>query len=183
MILLIGPSASGKTEVSHSLRRLHGIVKAVTHTTRPPRVGEVDGVDYHFVGEALFLTLKDQGAFVETTEYNGHLYGCSKREIDDSKCVIVDPNGLRAFQALKNPSIVTFFLDASEATRRLRMMARGDSPATIAQRLSLDREDFDPANVGPTDFKIDTNSRTLDDIAEDIYGKYLATLKARGVTR
>ena len=49
MILLAGPSASGKTEIAKILMKDFGIRKVVTHTTRPPRIGEKDGVDYHFV--------------------------------------------------------------------------------------------------------------------------------------
>ena len=51
MILLIGPSASGKTEISKLLGLRYGISKAITHTTRAPRNGEVYGVDYYFVQE------------------------------------------------------------------------------------------------------------------------------------
>ena len=94
MILLIGPSASGKTEISKLLGLRYGISKAITHTTRAPRNGEVYGVDYYFVQEEDFLQLMKRGAFVENTVYNGNHYGCSKAEIADDKVVVVDPNGL-----------------------------------------------------------------------------------------
>ncbi|MBQ2494305.1 MAG: guanylate kinase, partial [Bacilli bacterium] len=71
MILLIGASASGKTEIAKALFRLHGIKKAVTHTSRPIRPSETPDVDYHFVTEEKFLRLKEEGEFVETTDYNG----------------------------------------------------------------------------------------------------------------
>jgi guanylate kinase len=76
MILLVGASASGKTEVAKDLYRLFGIKKAVTHTSRLPRPGEKDGVDYHFVDKETFLKLDSEGKMVENTFYNGNHYGC-----------------------------------------------------------------------------------------------------------
>lgn len=55
----------------------------VSHTTRPPRVGEVDGQSYHFVSPATFSSLVSQDAFVEYTTFNGHQYGTSKTSIAD----------------------------------------------------------------------------------------------------
>jgi guanylate kinase len=179
MLLLIGASASGKTEVAHRLRLKYGIVKAITHTTRSPRVGEKDGVDYFFTNEADFLAGLNANKFVEHTYYNGHYYGCSKKEVADNKCVVVDPNGLRSFLALHDPTIVTFDLLASEQTREERMRHRGDKEDDIQKRLSGDRKDFAPSAIAPTDFQIDTNGRTLDDITDEIYQKYQATLAKR----
>ena len=100
MILLTGASASGKTEIAKLLAKKYGIVKAVTHTSRAPRVGERNGVDYFFVSKEEFLALKEQNKFVETTFYNGNYYGTSKAQVTDLKCVVVDPNGLKSFIAL-----------------------------------------------------------------------------------
>ena len=67
MILLVGASASGKTEIAKYLRTRYGMVKAITHTTRAMRVGERQDVDYHFVSKDEFLRLKGEAAFVERT--------------------------------------------------------------------------------------------------------------------
>ena len=61
MILLIGASASGKTEVAKVLLSKFGMKKAITHTSRPIRPSEVDGVDYHFVTKETFQRLWDEG--------------------------------------------------------------------------------------------------------------------------
>lgn len=179
MLLLIGASASGKTEVAHHLRLTYGIVKAITHTTRLPRVGEKDGVDYFFCTDEEFLAGLKEGKFVEHTYYNGHYYGCSKKEVADNKCVVVDPNGLRSFLALHDPTVVTFDLLASEKTREERMRHRGDKEEDIQKRLANDRKDFAPSAIAPTDFQIDTDGRTLDDITKEVYEKYEATLAKR----
>lgn len=181
MILLIGASASGKTEISKTLRKKYGIVKAVTHTTRAPRDGEIDGIDYYFVLEESFLQLETKGFFVETTVYNGNHYGCSKNEIADDKVVIVDPVGLKNFLALKDNSIVSFFLEANEKTRRERMLQRGDSPAGIDARIENDKKAFDEKFLKNVDYRIKTDGKTLDVLTKEIYTKYVKTLKERGI--
>jgi guanylate kinase len=182
MIILTGASASGKTEVAKLLAKKYGIVKAVTHTTRLPRVGERNAIDYFFVTKDEFLALKEQGGFVETTIYNDNFYGTSKAQVTDDKCVVVDPNGLRSFIALKDRSVVTFYLSAEEKTREERMRLRGDKPSDIARRIAGDRVDFRPANIAPTDFDITTDTRTIEEITDEIYVRYVLTLKKRGLT-
>ena len=102
MILLVGASASGKTEIARYLSFRYGIKKAVTHTTRPIRPSETPDVDYHFVSVVEFLDLKEKDAFVETTFYNGNYYGCSKAECGKDKCIILDPSGVSAFSGIEN---------------------------------------------------------------------------------
>jgi guanylate kinase len=182
MILLTGASASGKTEIAKLLRLRYGIAKAVTHTSREPRPGEINAVDYFFVKKDDFERLKSKNSFVETTLYNGNYYGCSKGQVSDDKCVVVDPNGLRSFLALNECSIVTFYLEAKEETRVERMKGRGDKPSEIERRIVNDRVDFRDDNIAPTDFRIQTDGRSLDDIAQEIYSKYIYTLKQRGLT-
>ena len=181
MIILVGPSASGKTEVGHMLKKLYGVTKAITHTTRQPRVGEENGVDYYFVSEDEFMVLKAKGSFVETTFYNGRYYGCSKAEISDGKCVIVDPNGLQAFLSLSDPSVVAFSLTATKETRERRMKERGDKEEDIKKRLDGDTKDFASERVASTDFEIATDEKTIMEITDDVYVKYLSSLAKRGI--
>lgn len=181
MILLIGASASGKTEISKSLRKFFGIVKAITHTTRAPRNGEIDGVDYYFVSEEDFLQLEKKSFFVETTSYNGNHYGCSKGEIADDKAVVVDPEGLKSFLKLQDKSIVTFYLEASEETRIERMRKRGDSEENIAKRIENDKVAFSNEKVKDVDFVINTDNQTLKDLTDEVYKDYLSKLKERGI--
>ena len=110
MLILIGPSASGKTEVAKILAKKYNITKIVTYTTRQPRIHEVDGVDYNFVSLDEFAKLTEQDFFVETTYYNSNYYGTAKKDILDDKCIILDPNGLKSFLALNDKRIVTIIL-------------------------------------------------------------------------
>ncbi len=176
MIVLVGASASGKTEVARALKNKYGLTKIITHTTRAMREKEIDGVDYHFVSVEDFLNLKKDNYFVETTEYNGNYYGTSRKEIEDNKVLVVDPNGLHAFVALGDHRIVTFFLNAAESTREKRMLLRGDHPEAIQKRLENDKTDFSYNNVGRTDFVIDTEKISVEEVADSIYKLYIGRL-------
>lgn len=173
MIILVGASASGKTEVAKLLARKYGISKAITHTTRAMRTNERNGVDYFFVSFDEFDKLKKENAFVETTTYNQNNYGTSKQQISDSKVLIVDPNGLKAFTSLNDPRIITFYLDASEEIRLERMLQRGDSKAQAKKRIENDKIDFAFENIGKTNFVIDTQHQTSEQVADEIYKKYI----------
>lgn len=172
MIILVGASASGKTEVAKELKKKYDIQKVVTHTTRARRAQEIEDVDYHFVDKTLFLKLKEENYFVETTLYNGNYYGTSKKEIADNKCLIVDPNGLHAFQSLHNPHIVTFLLLASEDLRKQRMALRGDSLENIQKRIENDRISFSKENIGEIDFMIDTETLSIEEVTAIVMKHY-----------
>ncbi len=172
MILFVGASASGKTEIAKYLFSHHGITKAVTHTTRPMRVGERNGIDYHFVTREEFLSLRDQGALVESTEYNGNFYGCSKAECGDDKCIVLDPSGIASFLALGSSRIVTFYLKASDSLREKRMRSRGDDEASIQRRLKNDRVTFDEARLPHIDFVIDCEEKSVAELGDAIYALY-----------
>lgn len=181
MILLVGASASGKTALSLLLRKEYALSKAITHTTRSPREGERDGVDYFFVTEEEFDALQKNDGFVETTLYNNHHYGSSKSQVEDDKVLIVDPNGLSAYKRLRNPSVVAFFLDTTEETRKTRMIERKDKPEDINRRLENDRKVFASNEVSGCDYFIVNDGRDLKDIADEVYSKYIQTLKNRGI--
>lgn len=176
MILLVGASASGKTEIAKELTKLFGIEKAVTTTTREPRVNEKHGVDYFFISKEEFIKKEKKGLFVETTNYNDNYYGCGKDQISDSKIVIVDPNGLKSFLKLGDKRIITFFMSASEETRFNRMIERGDSLEDAKARIELDRKDFSYNNIGKTNYVINTENSNAKALATEVYKKYINSL-------
>ncbi len=178
MVVLAGASASGKTEVAKVLAKTYGITKVVTTTTRDKRTGEVDGVDYFFVTKEKFEKMILEDKFVEYTLYNGQMYGSTKDQIADDKCVVIDPAGLRSYIALNNDSIVTFYLKADEETRHRRMIARGDSPDKIKSRIENDRIAFKKENIAKVDYVIDASidGRT-EEVAKEIYNLYITHRK------
>lgn len=172
MIVLVGPSASGKTEAAKLLYSIYGIKKVITHTTRPMRIGEKDDVDYHFVSKEEFLKLKEKNYFIETTLYNGNYYGTSKSEVSDNKVLIVDPNGVKSILSLNDPRIIIFRLNADSTTRFNRMIIRGDSIENIEQRISKDKDVFSEDALSFKSINIDTEKMTLLEIAKFIYETY-----------
>lgn len=179
MVLLIGASASGKTETTKELYNLYGIKKVVTHTTRPMRKGEKQGIDYHFVSEEEFQKLKDQDYFIETTEYSGHHYGTSRPEVADDKVVSVETNGARVYLGLNDPHIIVFRLIAPPEMRAARMRQRGDSEESIKERLKNDVTRFaDNELHDPRIIEIDTSHLSIKEVAEKIYRIYKEKLAA-----
>ena len=179
MILLVGASASGKTALSLILRKDFGLIKTVTYTTRKPRINEIDGVDYNFVSEEVFKAMDQDHDFVETTNYNGNHYGSAKKDISDNKVLIVDPFGLKAYKSLNNPSIVSFYLNANEATRVARMKERRDSDESIASRILNDEKVFTETVKKSCDFLIETENKSLEAIGQEVYRKYKETIETR----
>ena len=179
MLILIGPSASGKTEVAKLLASKYNITKIVTYTTRKPRIHEVNGVDYHFVSVEEFAKLTEQNFFVETTYYNSNYYGTAKKDIKDDKCIILDPNGLKSFLALNDDRIISIYLSCSEEIRYERMIKREDPVDAAKKRLVNDRIAFTDANLQGITFTVDSGDISLNDLCDKIKDLYLKALEGK----
>mgnify|MGYP003297628845 CR=1 FL=1 len=177
MIVLSGASASGKTEVAKVLASKYGIIKVITTTTRPIRINETDGVDYFFVTNERFLEMIKEEKFVEYTEYNGNFYGSTKDQIQNNKCIVIDPLGLKAYSKIKDRNVVTFFLESEEDTRYQRMLQRGDSVENASRRIINDRTAFAKSNICKVDYNIDSEHYNVEDVADMIYRLYKDHIK------
>lgn len=83
LVILSAPSGGGKTTVAHALVDARDdLAFSVSATTRPPRAGEEDGIDYHFLTREAFMERVDRGDFLEWAEYSGNLYGTLRSEVD-----------------------------------------------------------------------------------------------------
>ena len=116
--------------------------------------------------------------FVEHTLYNGNYYGSTKDQIADNKSVVIDLEGLKSYSALNNKRIVTFYLSTSEEVRFKRMLERGDSKENAEQRIKNDRKSFADNQIPPVDFKIDSENKTIEQVADEIYRLYCKKMKA-----
>lgn len=183
MIVLAGASASGKTEVAKALAKKYGITKMITTTTRSMRVGEVNGRDYFFVDKKVFEQMLRDDRFIEHTIYNDNFYGSTKDQIAPNRCIVIDPAGLRAYIALNDPTIVTFFLDSTEPTRYKRMIARGDPDDTAKKRLHHDRTAFAEKNIPEVDFHINSETQTVEQVADEIKKIYERVIQSRGLNK
>ena len=177
MIVLTGASASGKTVTALDLQKRHGLVKAITTTTREKRVGETDGVEYFFISKEEFQKRLAENKFVEHSIYNGNSNGCGVDQVSDNKIVVLDPNGLHSFLRLKDKNIVSFLLVVDESTRKTRMKERGDKEANIKQRIENDVNDFSLEKIGKVDFVINTEKYTIEEVSDLIYKLYNEKLK------
>lgn len=179
MLILVGHSASGKTEIANELKRDYDMKKIITYTTRPKRVNEVDDVDYHFVSEERFLELREKDFFVETTNFNGYYYGSSKEDVKDDAVVILDPEGLKNFKNSKLDNIIAIFLNCDENIRFNRMINRGDNPTLAKERLIHDREKFAFENLVDIDEIINTSVFSINYLSELIFKTYHKILKKK----
>lgn len=179
MLILIGASASGKTEVAKTLAKKYNITKIVTYTTRIPRINETNGIDYNFVTVEDFAKLTSEHFFVETTYYNNNYYGTAKKDVKDDKCIILDPNGLKSFNTLNDRRVISIYLDSAETFRKERMISRGDKLEDVEKRLINDRITFNKANLNGIDFVIESNEISIEELSEKVKDVYLNALKDR----
>lgn len=173
MLILIGPSASGKTEVANLLVKTKNFKKIVTCTTRPIRVGEINGVSYHFLTTEEFQKMKDNDEFVETASYSSYCYGTRKVDVANDKLVILEPNGFRTFKRVMKDQILSVFLETSEEVRINRMKLRQDKPENIAARITNDRLTFTDELKNEVDYVVVNDNKSLDELAEEIYLIYV----------
>lgn len=127
MIVLVGESASGKSSIEKYLVDNCGYNKIVSYTTRPPREGEVDGVDYHFITKSQFRRLKEQEFFVETAVYRDWYYGVAKKDCTDNKVAVLTPHGLRQISKIKDVNVISFYINVPRRDRLIKILQRGDS--------------------------------------------------------
>ena len=138
------PSGAGKTSlVKALLERDEQLQVSVSHTTRPMRAGEIDGVNYHFVSDSEFRAMTAQQAFVEYAEVFGHWYGTSAEAINTARAdntdiiLEIDWQGAEQIKAVWPEACAIFILPPSHRTLEQRLEGRGqDSPAVIQQRLA-----------------------------------------------
>lgn len=171
MLVLVGPSASGKSAIVKCLTKKYGLQKFITCTTRKIRVGEVNGVDYYFFTQEEFSELYKNDEFIETVYYNGNYYGTLKKEVNDNKVVILEPQGLNNFVAVLD-SVFAVYLQTDEAVMRERMIFRGDDILEINKRLENDKILFSKDQLAKIDYTINTTSLSIEEISELIYQKY-----------
>lgn len=172
MIVCVGASASGKTELAKTLYQKYGYKKCVTTTTREMRKKEINGIDYHFVTKTEFLKLEKENAFFETSTYHNHLYGIQKQDVHKNGIVIVEPNGANTLIEQLAEDIYVVYVKTSETLRKQRMLLRNDDIDIINQRINHDKKVFNEDNLKRIDLKIVNESKTLDELASLVNSNY-----------
>ncbi len=143
IFVVTGPSGCGKsTLIREVMRRLGDLEFSVSHTTRPPRPSEKDGVDYHFVTEKAFGRMVRSERFLEHANVHGHLYGTSLAEVAKKGrrrdlVLDIDVQGARQVRRRVPGAVHIFVMPpvAAELRRRL-VKRREDAPAAVERRLA-----------------------------------------------
>ena len=145
MLVLSSPSGAGKTTISRKLMEQDGgLTLSVSHTTRAPRDGEVDGKDYYFVSEQQFKDMMFEGRFLEHAVVFGHHYGTEKGPVEkalqagNDVLFDIDWQGTQQLRQAARSDVVSIFVlppTWKELEDRLHKRAK-DSPETIAYRMS-----------------------------------------------
>jgi guanylate kinase len=149
LVIISGPSGSGKTTICNQLMENSRIRRSISYTTREPREGEKEGIDYHFIKKSEFEKLIDENKLVEYAEYCGSLYGTPvepiKEAVKNGKIFILAIDVKGALQVMKKISEVTsiFIMPPDDETLRQRLRKRlTDSDVDIHKRLELANEEL-----------------------------------------
>jgi guanylate kinase len=153
LFVITAPSGAGKTSLIDALVRADPSLKlSVSYTTRAPRPGEKDGVDYHFVDEPAFLGMQQRGEFLESAEVHGYRYGTSKKVITEALArgedliLEIDWQGARQVRGIYPGCVGIFILPPSIEELERRMRSRGqDADAVIRRRLDNARGEMEHA--------------------------------------
>ena len=142
-IILCGKAASGKDHLRKILEG-RGFKYGVSYKTRPPRKGEIDGMDYYFLEENEFQDLIERGFFYEHVTFNGWFYGTSKEQwFTTDDVFIMTPSGISKLHAADRKSSFIIYIDIPTEIRRERLMDRKDNADSIERRLQADDNDFE----------------------------------------
>jgi guanylate kinase len=143
VFVITGPSGVGKGTLIRDLRgRVPELSLSTSATTRAPREGEVDGVDYHFLDREEFARRADANEFLEHAAYSGNRYGTLRSEVErqlaDGESVVleIEVQGARQVRAAMPEAVLVFIAPPDPAALRERLEGRGtDDPEAISERL------------------------------------------------
>lgn len=144
LFILSAPSGAGKTTLLKKvMAQVPGLAFSVSHTTRSPRSGEKNGVDYHFVSVKEFQAMRDQGLFLEWAEVHGNFYGTSRpavmKQLEQGLDIILDIDVQGAAIIARDTTVAAvsvFIAPPSLAELERRLRGRGtDSEETIELRM------------------------------------------------
>lgn len=181
LFIVTAPSGAGKTSLVRELvKDDDSLCISVSHTTRPRRQGERDGVDYFFVDREEFERKRDADAFLEHAEVYGHCYGTSRdwvrRQREQGLDVIleIDWQGAEQMRKLDRAACSIFILPPSVETLRQRLETRAlDDEKTIERRMRQARQELAQSNK--SDFLVinEEFERALADIRAIIRSRHL----------
>lgn len=145
IVVLSAPSGAGKTTLAQALlAQTPGITRSITFTTRPKRLGEVDGRDYHFISQEEFEVRIRRGDFLEFSTVHGYSYGTSQADVDQ-RCaqgldvlLVIDYQGAAKIRQGGLAALSIFILPPSmEALQRRLRQRKSEDEKTLRRRLAI----------------------------------------------
>lgn len=190
LVILSGVSGAGKDTIKKELiKRMEEVISLPSYTSRDPREGEEEGVQYHFISRDEFENKIKNGEFYEYDLHHENYYGTSKKlmneKIESGKVIVkdIEVNGTEnLIKILKNDiKLVSIFLKVDEIELRRRLEHRGDSEEDIALRLS--RLKYEESKIGLYDYVIknDDFEKTVDIITTIIKNERRLEQEGSGV--
>ena len=172
--MITGPSGVGKgTLIRGLMERLDRLELSVSATTRAPRAGERDGVDYHFLSREEFDRRVAEGDFVEHADYAGRSYGTLRSELEDRVragvpvVLEIEVQGARQVRAAMPEAVQVFIAPPSLPALRTRLIGRGtDDPQEVERRLQVAEQEL---HAQPEFGHVVVNDR-LDEALEQLSG-------------
>jgi guanylate kinase len=181
VFVITGPSGVGKGTLIRGLRdRVPQLELAVSATTRPPRPGERDGVDYHFLTPEEFERRVAEGGFVEHATYSGNRYGTLRSELEGRLrrgvpvALEIEVQGARQVRRAMPEAEAVFIAPPSREALRARLLGRGtDTPEQVDERLRTAERELE---AQPEFEHVVVNDR-LEDATEELVGIVLRALR------
>jgi len=187
LIVISAPSGAGKTSLVRALtERMENVAASISHTTRPCRPGEVDGIDYFFVAEPEFQKMIVEGDFLEHAKVFGNLYGTSlgqiQRTLDNGTDLLleIDWQGARSIRDIYPEVVSIFIMPPSQAALRERLVGRGkDGQEVIESRMQAAVSEI--SHYREYEFLVvnDEFERALDELSLIIHACRLKTASQR----
>lgn len=174
LIVISGPAGAGKDVLIQCVRdRGHPFHFVVTATDRPPRAGEVNGVDYHFLSSQEFNQMIDEGELLEHATVYGQHKGIPRQQVREALCsgldviMRIDVQGASTMQRLVPDAVFIFLMASSECELERRLRGRGgDTEEQVLRRLGAARQEM--ARLTSFDYVVTNRDGELDQAVDDV---------------
>ena len=159
LVILSGVSGAGKDTIKKELiKRMEDIISLPSFTSREPRPGEEEGVQYHFISKDEFKEKIKNGEFYEYDLHHENYYGTSKKlmneKIESGKIIVKDIEVNVIKKLVNDTKLVTIFLKVDKEELKNRLINRGDNLSEADMQLRLNRLEYEESKIGLYDYVI-----------------------------